>query len=425
MKKKPSLSNENMQSDYGRRNFVYGLFLGILSFLTAFLFKKDSGFMRLQKNPDSQLANKAAQLNSMFINVLYPPSPLNALKGDGASENMTDVQAIFNSIQNTGGTVFFPKGTYKFSTTVNVYDGTTILGGGKKPTNGQPTILDFTAITGENAGIYMNDASDVNLKDFYLYGTQTGSGNDISLAGNCRRINIENIILNTKTTGNGIGTGESLIGSKWSNIVVVGAGTGFYLSPASTSTSLYNCYANACTNFGFNIQGTYCSLYSCGADSNAHYGYVVKNGNQVGLYSCGGEGNGREAILLINATGIDVLSFRSVSNNSGASGFYPSFMDIQNSNQILLSNCQDSSPNSATSFSLTSTTEDSGSRITIINPNFAKPINSRLLNVPRIDGAFYPSTLAATNAQNNSIFIDLADGKLKFKDKSGTVNLLY
>jgi hypothetical protein len=360
----------------------------------------------------------------MFINILYPPSPLKALKGDGTNENMTNVQAIFDYIQNTGGIIFFPKGNYKFTSSIVVHDGTTVLGTGKNPTNAYPTILNFQAITGANSCFYMNNASDITLKDFYLYGTQTGSGNDISIAGASRRINLENIILNTNTSGNGIGTGTSLITSVWKNVLVLGAANGFLINGASTSVSLYNCYANLCKTSGYTIIGTYCSLHSCASDGNGLYGYIIQSASQIGLYSCGAEGNGREAILLLSSTGIDVLSFRSVNNNSGASGFYPSFMDIQNSDKLLLSNCRDSSPNAATGYSLTSTSGDSGTSIIILNPNFEKPINSRLLNVPRIDGSVYPGTIAAASVGNNSIFIDSADNLLKFKNSSGAVKTI-
>ncbi|ULT55396.1 hypothetical protein L1999_20150 [Neobacillus drentensis] len=370
----------------------------------------------------TQISNR---MNGHFINVLYPPAPLAALNGNGQPENMANVQAIFDSIKNTGGIIFFPGNKrYVFTSTITLYDGITVLGVGKNPTNGYPTILDFKAITGTDSCFYMNGASDITLKDFYMYGTTTGSGNDIQMVGYCRRINIENIILNTKTTGYGIGVVSSLITSFWKNVLVTGAGTGFFIGTASTSVSLYNCYANYCTQYGYNIEGTYCSLHSCASDYNNLYGYVLQNANQVGLYSCGAESNVREGILILNATGIDVMSFRSHANNTGASTFYPSFMDIQNSNKILLSNCQDSSPNASTTYSLTSTTTNSGSSIVILNPNFGKAIHSRLLNVPRIDGSVYPGVIDGANVGNNSLFIDSADNALKFKNSAGVVKTI-
>lgn len=377
-------------------------------------------------NSDSSISNR---LNGHFINVLYPPSPLNTLKGDGTAENMTDVQAIFDSIQNTGGIIFFPGNKrYVFTSTITIHDGTTVLGAGKNPTNAYPTILDFKAITGTSSGFLINGGSDITLKDFYMYGTDTGSGSDIALAGNNRRVNIENIILNTKTTGYGIcaGTGGAgyLITSFWKDIIVVGAGTGFYLSSGSTSVSLYNCYADYCTQYGYIIAGTYCSLHSCASDYNTLYGYVLQSANQVGLYSCGGESNGRGAVLALNSTGIDFMTFRAHNNNTSASTFYPSFLDIQNSNRILISNCQDSLPNASTTYSVTSTTADSGANILIVNPNFVKPISPRLLNVPRIDGSMYPGIIASANVGNNSIFIDSADNRLKTKDVNGNVNFI-
>ena len=54
MEIKKSAFYENMKSNIGRRNFLSGLFLGILAFLITFLFKRDGGLMGLQKNLDTQ-----------------------------------------------------------------------------------------------------------------------------------------------------------------------------------------------------------------------------------------------------------------------------------------------------------------------------------------------------------------------------------
>ena len=57
----------------------------------------------------AQLAQTADGLNSQFINVLYPPHPLTAVKGDGITDDHPAIQAIIDLlISQGGGKVFFP-----------------------------------------------------------------------------------------------------------------------------------------------------------------------------------------------------------------------------------------------------------------------------------------------------------------------------
>ena len=48
-----------------------------------------------------------SDLNGRGINILFPPSPLVAAKGDGVSDDTTAIQNIINGLTN-GGTVIIP-----------------------------------------------------------------------------------------------------------------------------------------------------------------------------------------------------------------------------------------------------------------------------------------------------------------------------
>lgn len=365
-----------------------------------------------------------SQLSSIIINVKDPMiKSLIPAKGNGVDDDSIALQGMINYLRNIGGILIFPRGLYKCMTGLVLYDGITLKGLGKNPVNGNPSRLDFSDITDVNSGISMSNASDINIEDLYITGRRTGSGHEINIIGHSRRINISRVIINTKTTGAGISTGLSLIISSINNVVVVGAGTGFLITSASTSVNVNNCYANVC-NIGYQITGTYCCLSCCAADSNTLYGYVIQSASQIGLYSCGSEANGRGSLVLVNSTGITIDCFRSHGNNTSASTFFPSFLDIRNSDNIIISNCRDSSPNTSTSHSVTSTESNAGKNILFINSNFEKPIHPTLERTPAINQSFKIGVVSNTETSNNMLFVDSADNLLKFKNSAGQIQTI-
>lgn len=58
--------------------------------------------------------------NDFVINVLFPPTGLDALDNTGTTDNSVKLQAIIEYLQTTGGCIYFPRGIYKISSTVNV-----------------------------------------------------------------------------------------------------------------------------------------------------------------------------------------------------------------------------------------------------------------------------------------------------------------
>lgn len=57
-------------------------------------------------------------------------SPLFGATGDGTTDDSVAIQAACTSLASTGGTVFFPPGTYKINTTINVANGVSLVGAG-------------------------------------------------------------------------------------------------------------------------------------------------------------------------------------------------------------------------------------------------------------------------------------------------------
>lgn len=75
-----------------------------------------SNITTLTQNVNSntaQLADMATNLQGIFINIMHPPTPLVACKGDGTTDDRPALQAIINYVKTLGGgTVWIPYGTF-------------------------------------------------------------------------------------------------------------------------------------------------------------------------------------------------------------------------------------------------------------------------------------------------------------------------
>jgi len=311
-----------------------------------------------------------------------------------------DIQATIDALGSAGGVVRLGPGTYTLTTTLTIPDGVSLVGSGKSPTTGLPTLLVFTSLTGTTPAILINNGSDIRLADFYLSGRAAGSGNEIDITGNSRRITLERLIVNSSTSGACISMGGAgwVIASQVTGVTTAGAAVGFSTSTASTSINFLNCYANAHSAQGFNIQGTYISLNACASDGNLH-GYVIQGAVGVTLNGCGGEGCVKGAVFISNATGVVLNGFRSHANNTGASSYWPSFLLLTGTTGYhTVCSCTDTSPNAATTYSvrpdgLTGDMAES----TLSNCNLAKPIESTVFFDPKVsyedDYVMYDDTI--------------------------------
>jgi len=239
------------------------------------------------------------------------------------------------------------------------------------PTSGGPSRFDFSALATGQSPFVITAGSDIALRDLYIKGWAAGgAGSIIAVAGASRRITIERVTINAVTTGAGISFGltGSVITSSIEGCVVVGCGYGVYIGAACTSINVDNCYANACTITGYQIYGTYVTLSSCAADGNTLYGYVLQNAVGVTLLSCGAENSGRTGFFLTGAKGITLVSCRTVNSNTSAGATYPSFIDLSNSADfVTLIGCTDTTPNAATTYSVSSTAGTWGLNFSTIN----------------------------------------------------------
>jgi len=228
---------------------------------------------------------------------------------------------------------------------------------------------------------------DIQLTDFYLAGrgaAVAGTEAEIQGVGNTSQVIIRDLIVARHSGGSVATTGYCILleggmhSSRLEGIITAGGLNGFSLGASVTSTSLISCFAQLAAGYGYDISGTYNSLMSCATDSSGISGYILRDAAGIGLYSCGAEGSTRQSVLLYNSTGILISAFRSHVSNSSASTYYPSFLEIENSDYITVIGCIDSSPDAATVYSIDSTTSDSGVNIIILNCSLDKSVSARL-----------------------------------------------
>ena len=86
------------------------------------------GMVENADKADAKFKQHAGDLNSDHINVLYPPAPLVAAKGDGVTDDTQAIQNIINDANaNRGRRVRVPKGHYLISASI-VLNGCTLIG---------------------------------------------------------------------------------------------------------------------------------------------------------------------------------------------------------------------------------------------------------------------------------------------------------
>jgi len=258
-------------------------------------------------------------------------SPYNAA-GNGTTDDTSAIQSAINAAQAVGGIVYLPHGTYKITSALKLYSGTSptivgysnikIVGAGSAGTTG--TII-AQATTGADCLAGLNDASSPNGQSFNITiedinftfsGTATNSGNGIYLKANAANSPaFQEYVINRCVFTGFQGSGkygfncEGLIVSTLTDCMAVNCANGFILNgltnggsfnSVSTSVSFINCYANGCLVSGFvfvdsnyfNIIGGACD-YSTTSTGNA---YWFQGCNNFGMYNTGMELDGTHTL---------------------------------------------------------------------------------------------------------------------------------
>ncbi|MCQ6280015.1 hypothetical protein [Bacillus sp. EB600] len=284
MKKKFSIKQ---LYDKERRSLLFG-FVGILTFLGCFLFKKECGFWGIkQANQIEELKEQLAGITMLLVT--NPPTGLTKPKGDGLTDDTATIQAIMNyASSNNIKTIEFPSKTFVVhtlnlpSTELHLVGNNTTMKGVSTsnsvifnqsnrafteivgfefsnckrgiqfilPTNSSTSFdyrilrCKFTSIDGaDKYGIYMDGCREGIIKDCYshlssfLYHTR------------CVNPQLENCIVNSGTyavNGDGDGTAYST-GIRAQNITMLGCTYGI-IAKSSDDGTLIGCMIDYCEN---------------------------------------------------------------------------------------------------------------------------------------------------------------------------------
>lgn len=112
------------------------------------------------------LADMALNINGRSINVLHPPVPLIACKGDGTTDDTSVAQNIINSANTNGySSVYFQPTTngYVINGTLTLYSGLTVFG--------QRTKITSASTTAVTAIFFSNGLNNVKVHGFRIFST--------------------------------------------------------------------------------------------------------------------------------------------------------------------------------------------------------------------------------------------------------------
>jgi hypothetical protein len=328
-----------------------------------------------------------------------------ALSQAADADNSDAINAAITDAVGRKKMLSLPGGLFPCTGTLHIPSGLIMRGNGHDPLNGTPTRLSFANINGNSPSFTLNAVSEVSLSDFYLTGRAAGAASEIACYGNCRGISLDRITVNSASTGAGVhfGVTGSVIRSSIKGVTVVNADYGFWIGGACTSITVANTYANNCAVAGYNIKGTYLALLGTAADANGLYGYIFQDAVGVGLVGCGAESNNRAGWHFTNANAISLVGCRGHLNNL-AGGTYPSFASLNDdSKNISMLGCAESSPHAATPYSVSSFS-GTVNPVTILNCDFPQGVS------PVVDNAVSADSFRAAASSANRAGLRLPHG---------------
>lgn len=140
--------------------------------------------------PTSAIGQQAKfqQIDQQFADMIYNVK-LYGVKGDGSTDDTAAIQSIINTAISTGGTVYFPKGTYKISSTIVI---NTSNGGKKLTVQGAGLGVTIISVKTDIDALQVNGYL-IKVCDLSISGIagSTKSGIYTSGTGSCGRVCIE------------------------------------------------------------------------------------------------------------------------------------------------------------------------------------------------------------------------------------------
>jgi polygalacturonase len=410
-------------------------------------------------------------------------------KGDGTTDDTTSIQNAINYAAPLGKTVFIPAGVYSITalTLPQQNGGIDIVGEARCDSASLSTgaykgsVLISTQATGNI--ISADGGSGSNNKGIRISNLAlkvSTSGYAISIVNSAEQTTLADLtILNINATGgNGINLDTCFVGCLISNCLVQGVynqpinGTfgvkvsssviaGGYLFENSTfdfwGTGLDiggNIYQMTVLNVGMEVcylgtnihNGANVQLNNCHYEGNKINGIYVASSFVVQINECSFYADGTVPTTGFVNAGIYIVGESAINSNNVVVENCFFFGVPSNSNAIYVENSQYSSGiiRNNNIDNISTATSTTGIAVAGTNPenwevttNFIyggittpySPLFGFKSFSPSVGGIFgmvFNSTqTTASNANNNSLFVNAATGKLSYKDSSGVVNALY
>jgi hypothetical protein len=302
-------------------------------------------------------ANDIATANSTLATIVTQLSvnvkSYNA-KGDDSTDDTAAIQSAIDVVHAAGGgTVFFPKGTYKITAPLKIYSNITLVGVGsplsviRKTTNtlgenitvahgngNDNYAVDSVLSFYHDAGVYTAYVKIKGIRFRSLNGAAYGIFAPHTRHCEYNDMEVWNANQNFYTMTSWMWTME--------NVLFQDGQYGLYINdPNAMGTSLTanRVYANNCTQGGFYIYGlNYSSFNGCGCDHCTGFSYDFGNCKGIAVNGCGAEFY--KCALRVNDSFVTVNGFSSQIGTGATSGNYGAVNVIGTNAYAVLNTCR-------------------------------------------------------------------------------------
>lgn len=214
--------------------------------------------------------------------------------GDGVADDTAAIQQALtacNALQ--GGTVYLPRGEYKITAALQMFDHVRLLGDGD-------FVTEIHQVTNNQHGLIGDTLIYVNIESLRLTGTGSGNGSGQGIKFTTE---FDYCLMRDVTVTDWGSTGieiEQPIVTNFTRVTSrLNGASGFYIHGtglgAGTSLSLDSCWAHDNVAHGYNfLNMTYCALVACASDNQINgstAGYLIDTCTGFSMIGCGSEGN--------------------------------------------------------------------------------------------------------------------------------------
>lgn len=236
---------------------------------------------------DNRITALDSKYNQVFINV----QDYGAV-GNGVADDTGAIQQALNACNaQQGGTVWLPRGVYKISDELEMFDHVRLLGDGD-------FVTEIKQVTANKSGLIGDTLIYVQIEGIRFTGTGGGTGSAIKFTTEFDYCLLRDVTV-TEWGSSGIDIEQPIVTNFTRVTSRLNGASGFYIHGtglgAGTSVSMDSCWAHDNVGNGYNFYNmTYCALVACAADNQINgstAGYLLDTCTGFSLTGCGSEGN--------------------------------------------------------------------------------------------------------------------------------------